>query len=219
MSSLKDDAIQREVEQAIGFEPGVNVFDVKVFVRDGVVRIQGIVSTLEAKQTAERAAAGVPGVRRVDNTLTVEDPRGLKDLDIGHAVDDALAEDPSVDTHDVGARVEDSTAHLIGHADNVAQEDAAIRAASRAPGVKAAVSEIDISPGIDVDWVDLKHRVINALDDADEILPYAIDVDVETDGRVVLTGSVANEAARERAEEVARSVDGAKAVVNRLQLQ
>lgn len=219
MSDLKDDAIRYAVEQAIAYEPSVKLFDVKVLVREGVVRIQGIVPNLEAKMAAERAAASVSGVRRVDNTLTVEDPRGLNDLDMGHAVDEALLEDPAVDPLEIGARVQDGTAHLIGYADDVAQEEAAIRAASRAPGIKATVSEIDISPGVDIDWVDLKNRVVSALDDADDLLPYGIEVTIETDGRVVLSGSVANDNARRRAVEIARTVDGAKAVVDRLQLK
>ena len=120
METLTDDAIERQVEQAIGLDPRVGVFDVNIQVLRGVARLEGIVESLEAKRAAGEAAARVPGVRRVDNMLTVEDPRGLKSLDIEHAVENALENDPAVDPRDVGARVEDSVAHLVGHVDSTA---------------------------------------------------------------------------------------------------
>ena len=67
----------------------------------------------------------------------------------------------------------------------MAQEEAAIRAASQ-PRHQSDGERIDISPGVDIDWVDLKNRVVSALDDADDLLPYGIEVTIETDGRVVL---------------------------------
>lgn len=216
MVSLTDKAIERQVEQQIGFDPKANGFDVKVQVLNGVVRLQGIVDNLEAKRAAGEVASAVPGVRRVDNMLTVEDPRGLNDLEIGHAVDNALLDDTRVDTYAVGATVMDGTAHLVGHVDSTADEESAIQAASRADGVKDVVSQLDISPGRDVDWVDIKNSVTDALDAAGGFIPYGIDVEVETDGRVVLSGQVADENNRERAERIARRVDGVKDVVNRL---
>ncbi len=218
MATLTDDAIERQVEQAIGLDPRVGVFDVNIQVLRGVARLEGIVESLEAKRAAGEAAARVPGVRRVDNMLTVEDPRGLKSLDIEHAVENALENAPAVDPRDVGARVEDSVAHLVGHVDSTAEEDAAVRVASRAEGVKEIVSELDISPGRDIDWTDLKNQVVDALSTADDLIPYTIDVEVETDGRVVLSGSVATRQDCRRAVEIARQVPGAKEVVNRLQV-
>ena len=216
MSSLSDEATQRQVEQVIGFDPWVSVFDVNVSAGRGVVRLDGIVENLEAKASAAEAARGVPGVARVDNLLTVQDPRGLRDPQIEGAVADAIDRDPGVDAHDVGATVLDGTAHLVGHVDSVADEHAAIRAASRAEGVRDVVSELDISPGRDVDWTDLKNQVVDALDDADDLTPYGIDVEVETDGRVILSGTVNDEHTRARAAEVARGVDGVKEVIDRL---
>ncbi|MBI3945304.1 MAG: BON domain-containing protein [Armatimonadetes bacterium] len=216
MASLTDDAIERQVEQAIGFDPKANVFDMKVQVRNGVVRLEGIVGDLEAKLAAGEAAGGVPGVRRVDNTLTVEDPRGRTDREISDAVGQTLEDDPSVDTSKVGVTVLDSTAHLVGRVDSASEEEAAVRAASRAGGVKEVVSELDVASGIDTDWVDLKNRVTDALDDADDFYPYSIDVAVETDGRVGLSGEVGSEGDCERAGEMAGRVAGVKAVDNRL---
>lgn len=218
MGTLKDDAIERQVEEAIGLDPRVNVFDMNVQVLGGVARLQGIVGSLEAKLAAGEAAAHVPGVTRVDNMLTVEDPRGLRDLDIGHRVDEVIAEDPAVDPHEVGVRVEDGTAHLVGHVGSELDEENAIRAASRAEGVKEIVSELDISPGRDVDWTDLKNQVMDALDADEALLPYWIEVDAETDGRIVLSGSVRTDHERARAEEVARHVPGVKHVTNRVQV-
>jgi hyperosmotically inducible protein len=216
MGTPADQAIARQVEQAIGFNPRVNVFDVRVEVRDGVALLQGIVQNLDAKMAAGEAAAATPGVRRVDNALTVEDPRGLASTEIDGAVEEALEEAGGVNSQDVGAHVTDSIAHLVGHVDSVDDEQAAIHAASRAEGVKDVVSELDISPGRDVDWVDIKNAVTDALDAAGGFNPYAIDVNVETGGRVVLSGSAASERDRERAVRIAGRVDGVKEVVDRL---
>ena len=68
MSNQRHEA---EIKRALGLHPTVRLADVRVqVVEDGAVLL-GTVATLEEKEAAGRAAAAVPGVRRVENRLTV----------------------------------------------------------------------------------------------------------------------------------------------------
>jgi osmotically-inducible protein OsmY len=66
----KDAALKLRVTAAMAEQAGANVFRIGTDVRAGVVTLNGTVPTDQVKQTVVRAAAGVSGVKRVDNHLT-----------------------------------------------------------------------------------------------------------------------------------------------------
>jgi len=67
----KDAALKVRVTAAMAAQSGANVFRIGTDVHAGVVTLNGTVPTDQVEQTVVRAAAGVPGVKRVDNHLKI----------------------------------------------------------------------------------------------------------------------------------------------------
>ena len=67
----KDAALKVRVTAAMAAQAGANVFRIGTDVRAGVVTLTGTVPTPQVEQTVVRAAAGVPGVKRVNNRLKI----------------------------------------------------------------------------------------------------------------------------------------------------
>lgn len=67
----KDASLKVQVTAAMAAQAGANVFKIGTDVHAGVVTLTGTVPTPEVQQTVVRAAAGVSGVKRVDNQLKI----------------------------------------------------------------------------------------------------------------------------------------------------
>ena len=74
MTMKGDDRLQGEVTREIGRHPGVDLENMQVQVVNGVVRLDGVVSTSTEAQAAVDAAQRVEGVLGVDSNLAVEMP-------------------------------------------------------------------------------------------------------------------------------------------------
>ncbi len=69
---IDDTMISTKVKAAYVKDPIVNALDVNVETFKGVVQLGGFVDTAEQKSRAEQLAAGVPGVQRVQNNITIK---------------------------------------------------------------------------------------------------------------------------------------------------
>jgi osmotically-inducible protein OsmY len=67
----KDASLKVQVTAAMAAQAGANVFHIGTDVRAGVVTLSGTVPTPQVEQTVVHAAAGVSGVKRVDNRLKI----------------------------------------------------------------------------------------------------------------------------------------------------
>src|SRR5690625_2559748 len=74
VSPLNDSVLNDNVVYAIQGVPGVNPDDLQVSTRDGVVTLRGRTQTRMQAQDAIEAARHVPGVRKVDYDISVEEP-------------------------------------------------------------------------------------------------------------------------------------------------
>jgi len=70
-----DAAIANKVREAILLNPRVSAQDIAITCRDRVATLSGDVDTPEQREEAERTAAEVEGVVRVDNELYVRPSR------------------------------------------------------------------------------------------------------------------------------------------------
>jgi osmotically-inducible protein OsmY len=66
-----DAGLKVRVTAAMAAQAGANVFHIGTDVHAGVVTLTGTVPTHEVEVTVVRAAGGVPGVKRVDNRITI----------------------------------------------------------------------------------------------------------------------------------------------------
>jgi hyperosmotically inducible periplasmic protein len=216
MNRPDDRRLAGEVERAIGLEPRVGLTNLHVQVIDGTAFLRGVVGSLEQREAAGRAASRVAGIRKVENDLTVAADEDRSDRKLQRALEEVLAAVPGLDPAAVGARVERGVAHLVGHVQSAAQEEAALAAARRVSGLKDVVSQIAITTGAPGDPVGLTNRVAQALAQDDRINARPIAVEAGRDGAITLAGEVASAEEREIAHRIALAVPGVHHVVNEL---
>jgi|GEM_PF-1582750 len=69
--SKADEQLQEEVSRRLHADRSLEMLPFEVIVKDGVVTLTGRVRTAELRQRAEALAAGISGVRRVENRIVV----------------------------------------------------------------------------------------------------------------------------------------------------
>ncbi|HUX86284.1 MAG TPA: BON domain-containing protein [Chloroflexota bacterium] len=220
MSYLTDQEIIGAVTQALARDGRVNLADViHITAENGVVRLTGTVPAAGKKQAAEDAIRSVHGVVSVENDLTVAVEGEISDAELRAAVQAALARSPELVAR-VGCRVHDGVVTLVGHIRDVAQEEEAIQTAGSIKGVEQVVSTLEIAEivpdktALPADDATLLGKLSEALDRAG-IYIEGRDLHVDQ-GVATLRGRVDSEKARQRAGVVAASVDGIRAIHNRL---
>jgi hyperosmotically inducible periplasmic protein len=70
--AIDDSAISAKVKAAFAKDPGVRAIDVKVDTHLGGVQLSGWADSPQEKARAEELAKAVPGVKSVDNKITLK---------------------------------------------------------------------------------------------------------------------------------------------------
>jgi osmotically-inducible protein OsmY len=219
---LVDEEIVGAVTRALIDDGQVNFADI-IHVRgeNGVVLLSGTVRSAGEKAEAGRVAGRVPGVKAVENELTVVTNGRAADEVLQKAVALALAARPDLEQR-LGCTVRDGIVRLIGHVDDAVQIDAAQAIAGRVPGVEAVLVDVELTvappqPGeLPPDDAKLLGEVALALANANVFVrhhAFAVEGGVAT-----LRGEVASDADRQRAEVLAAAVPGVRAVHNQLRV-
>jgi osmotically-inducible protein OsmY len=143
-----DRHIQERVLAALEWEPGVSAEQIGVTVVDGVVTLQGVVTTLREKYLAERIARRLSLVRAVANDLEVAPgPAGSRnDSAIAAAAANALEWDSALPNGSIKATVRNGWVTLTGTAAWAYQRSAAERAIRNLNGVKGIANHVVIEP-------------------------------------------------------------------------
>lgn len=146
-AAAPDAEVAKAVQDALLYDPRVNMFDVDVRVRGGTALLSGVVDNLGARRAAARDARNTVGVLRVENRIQVrpaaadcEDPAVLQRLQ------NTLARDPLVSGHAIDIQCSGGRVVLQGTVDS---KQAALRAgelAARTRGVVEVRNRLDPAP-------------------------------------------------------------------------
>lgn len=210
-----DRQLQEQVLAALEWEPGVDAARIGVTTKDGVVTLQGQVTTFYQRSMAERAARHVFGVRAVANSLIVMPDFGTSrsDADIARAVANAIEWDSSVPDNAVTPTVSNGWVTLNGSVPWQYQKAAAEQAVQHLYGVRGVSNQIEIKPHVSVG--DVKAKIETAFKRSAEIDARHVNVQT-TDGGVILTGTVRSLSERDEAERAAWAAPGVTKVDDRL---
>jgi len=212
-----DTVLQSDVLDELKWEPAVNAAHIGVSAKDGVISLNGHVSSYGEKYAAVQAAERVYGVKGVANELEVRLVGDTKrtDEDIAAACVSALEANYSVPDPKITAVVRDGWVTLDGEVEWRYQKDAAERSIRDLTGVKGVANNVKIKPRVSAS--DVKSKIDAALKRSAEIDARRIGVETR-DGKVILHGNVRSWAEREEAQHAAWRAPGVTAVENDIRI-
>ncbi|MDE2576830.1 MAG: BON domain-containing protein [Rhodospirillales bacterium] len=212
---MDDQALRQMVSEELTWAPHVDATNITVDVRDGVVRLGGVVGSLAEKHAAERTIWHVRGVRGLVEEIEVRVPEALRhgDTEIAQRVRNVLRWDAQIPDARLRIKVEDGVVTLMGTLDRQYQRQEAEARVRALEGVRGVANDIAIRPAAIAP--DIAANVRRALARHAELDAGRITV-AEDGASVALAGTVPSLAARHAAENAAWSAAGVAAVENRL---
>lgn len=208
--------LQREVQDAIAWEPLLHAAEIGVTAKEGVVSLTGIVDSYAKKTEAESAAKKVAGVKALVENIEVKFPNSWKktDAEVATEVLNAFKSNYTIPDNNIKIKVEDGCVTLEGELPWHYQKEEAARAVKHLTGVKGVISNIKIKSETD-DPIQ-KKDIEDALKRSSI---YDSDIKVSVLGTTVtLTGTANSLYQKEEAGRIAWKTPGIWNVKNELEI-
>ena len=211
----KNEDLQKDVLDAIKWEPLLNAAEIGVTVSDGVITLTGIVDSYAKKTEAENAAKNVAGVKAVVEKIEIRFANDWKknDNEIASDVLSAFKWNWEIPGDKAKVKVEDGWVTLDGEFSWNYQREAANRAVKNLAGVAGVSNNITIKSEVH-DAIE-KRGIERAFVRNWSMCDQNIDVQV-TGNSVTLRGIVDSLYQKEEAGHIARSAPGVWSVDNEL---
>ena len=213
-----NEELQKDVQNAIKWEPLLNAAEIGVTAKDGVVSLTGVVDNYSKKLEAENAAKNVAGVKAVVENIEVKfiSSWNKSDLDIANEAIAALKSNWVIPKDKVKVKVEDGWITLDGELPWYYQREAAKSAVNYLSGVKGVTNNIKVKPDTH-DEIEEK-QVKLALTRHWSLNSQNVNVKV-SENKITLTGTVSSFFQKEEAERIAWNTPGVWAVYNELAVE
>ncbi len=211
--------LQKDVQNAIKWEPLMNAAEIGVTVKDGVVTLTGVVDSYSKKMEAEAAAKNVVGVKAVvekieikySNTWSKKD-----DNEVANEVLNAFKWNWQVPNDKIKIKVEKGWVTLEGELNWNYQREAAKDAVRNLLGVTGVTNNIKIKSETHdaIEKMDIENALTRNWSVSDQ------DIRVKVDGsKVTLEGIVNSPYQKEEAERIAWNAPGVWNVDNLLAIE
>jgi osmotically-inducible protein OsmY len=224
-ASETDDRIESSAKKSYVYRTYLKDDDIKIECKDGAVTLTGTVSDESHKSLAADTVKGLPGVKSVDNRITVrgEAPSRPSDDWVSAKVKAALLFHRNVSAK-TEVFVKDGIVTLRGTASSQAQKDLTTEYARDVEGVKDVKNEMTVveggsekTIGETIDDASITAQVKAAL--VMHRSTSGLRTEVETNnGVVTLTGQAKNAAERDLVTKLVKDIKGVKDVRNNMTL-
>lgn len=208
--------LQKDVQDAIKWEPLLHSAEIGVTAKNGVVSLTGIVDSYAKKMQAEDAAKNVVGVKVLVENIKVKFPnsRSKTDNEIADEIIAAFESNTVIPEKQIKVKVEDGWVDLDGELPWDYLREITENAIQYLPGVKGIYNNITIKPEIRerVDKKDIEEALKRSPIDDKEI---KVSVSGST---VTLTGAVHSWRQKEEAGRIAWKTPGIEHVKNELKV-
>ena len=141
-----NEALQKDVQDAIKWEPVLSAAEIGVTAKDGIVTLTGTVDSYRKKSEAEDAAKNVAGVKAVVEKIEIASSTiGIKtDSEIAAEVINAFKWNWEIPNAMIKVKVEGGWVTLDGELEWNYQRDAAKKSVSTLDGVKGIANNLTI---------------------------------------------------------------------------
>ncbi|WP_449398074.1 BON domain-containing protein [Chryseobacterium wanjuense] len=142
--------LQKDVQDAIKWEPLLHSEEIGVAAKNGVVSLTGTVDSYAKKIQAEKAASNVPGVKVLVENIKVKfpDPRSKTDNEIAREIIAAFESNTVIPEEKIHVKVEDGWVDLDGELAWDYLREITENSIQFLPGVKGIFNNIIIKPDI-----------------------------------------------------------------------
>ncbi|HEY4874990.1 MAG TPA: BON domain-containing protein [Puia sp.] len=215
----KNEDLQKDVQDAIKWEPLLNAAEIGVTVKNGVVTLTGVVDSFSKKLEAEDAAKNVDGVKAVVEKIKIRfsTTTGAKDdNEIASEVLNAFKWNWEVPSDKIKVKVEGGWVTLEGELEWNFQREAAKKLVNNQIGVKGVTNNIKIK--LDAYDAVEKKDIENALERNSSLDDDDIKVKV-SGNKVTLKGTVHSFYQKDEAERIAWNAPGVSIVENELVIE
>jgi osmotically-inducible protein OsmY len=210
-----NEELQKDVMDAIKWEPLLNAAEIGVTVKDGVVTLSGIVNNYSKKAEAEHAAKNVSGVNAVVEKIEIKFDSNEKknDNNLADEIVHSLKSKWDIPDNKIKVKVENGWITLDGELHWNYQKQTVIRSINSISGITGITNNIEIKSEIHdgIEKKDIEMALLRnwAIDDSD------IKVSVE-DNVVNLSGKVDSWYQKDEAGRIAWNAPGVSKVRNEI---
>ncbi len=221
-----DDRIEAAAAKSHVFKTYLKNDSIKTESKNGLVTLTGTVNDASHKSLAESTVENLPGVKSVDNQLTVKGdaPAEHSDAWISVKVKSALLFHRNVSATATDVYVKDGVVSLRGEASSLAEKELATEYAQDIDNVKEVKNEMTIAKKPKVSGETMGDKIDDASITAQvksSLLSHrstsAIKTKVSTtDGVVTISGIAKNEAEKSLVTKLATDIVGVVSVINNM---
>jgi hyperosmotically inducible protein len=228
-ASDTDDRIESSAKKSYVFKHYLTADSIKTESKNGAVTLTGTVAEESHIGLARDTVSGLPGVKSVDNQLTVEGQRPAEHSDtwVGLKVKTALLFHRNVRATKTDVNVRDGIVSLSGEASSVAQKELTTEYAKDVEGVKEVKNNMtvaksavgpDETTGEKIDDASITAQVKMSL--LSHRSTSALKTKVETnEGVVTLTGVTKSAAEKALVTKLATDINGVSSVINNMTIE
>jgi osmotically-inducible protein OsmY len=211
----KNEDLQRDVQEAIKWEPLLHAAEIGVIAQDGIVTLTGVVDSFAKKTEAEHAAKTVKGVKAIVEKIEVDygNLGKKKDVELAQEVIESFKWDWAIPSDKIKVTVEKGWVTLEGEVNWNYQREAAKKAVNGVLGAKGVTNSIQIKAERQ-DAVE-KKAIENALARNSVLDAHLIKVKV-AGNHVTLNGEVHSLYQKEEAGRIAWNAPGVWVLDNEL---
>lgn len=212
-----DNVLEEEAKKILFQNMENSDMGIQIHIKGGHATLTGIVDVLSEKFFAERIIKDIPGIKKVENSLTISTDGKINDDDIISSIEQLIKEDRLTRISGIGINAKHGIVTLLGNASTLNQIHKAIELASSVIGVKEIINKVDLKVPSDIPIDDAS--IVNSIETVFAASGEVQSGDIKTicqKGGVYLEGEVDDPIEKEKATQLASTIPGVRKIVNNL---
>ncbi len=217
-SSLHDQEIAGNALFALAEDGRLNLGDglydlITIKIEGRIATVSGVVDSAAQRMATEELVEAIPGIKLVQNAVTVSVDGYLDDEDLSRKVRQKL---DNSGFEGIGSRVAHGIARLVGSVEKLSDEERAIRIAADVNGLRDVLSNIKVRMPEYTDDIDLKSVAAQTLAMNDVVM---LDGKIHVNnGTVEIAGRVKSLADCRKVRRILSDIAGVRAIKTRIQV-